>query len=222
LPDKVIVPSMWRMEEMHANFGATYLPTPIFHDEFAEALTENLQRKTKTNPRDLCINGRAAVHDRNGLGDLYAALEKAKGDFSVTVKAQENVVKHPDPRLEYDFSNVDKQSDLYKGFDALILPRRYAGQSLPMCEALLSGLPVVMPDIDPNDKVLPEEWLVPASKKGSFTARTEIDIYSVDPMTLATKLDTMDVGKQAKLKAYNLGLQFEAETLREAYRELTK
>jgi glycosyltransferase involved in cell wall biosynthesis len=46
-----------------------------------------------------------------------------------------------------------------------------------------------MPDIEPNNNILPPEWLVPAYKVGSFSPRTEVDIYEVDPKALADKID---------------------------------
>lgn len=38
----------------------------------------------------------------------------------------------------------------------MILPRKYAGLCLPMNEALMSGLPVIMTDIEPNNVILPK------------------------------------------------------------------
>ena len=59
---------------------------------------------------------------------------------------------------------------------------------MPMTEALASGLPVIMTDIDPNNKILPKEWLVPARKKSEFTARTVVEVYSADSDKLAEKI----------------------------------
>jgi glycosyltransferase involved in cell wall biosynthesis len=220
LPDRVITPSYWHLDELKQRFNAEYIPTPIFDDEFKEAREINFKRTGQR--KYLFMNGKTAIHDRNGLESLYAALELSKGDFTVTIKAQHDVKKHPDPRLIYDFSNPDNQADLYKDFDALILPRRYGGQSLPMCEALMSGLPVIMTDIDPNNKVLPSEWLVPAVKTGEFMTRTIIDIYSASPNALAYMLDNIYIGPKTKDYACYLGKEFEAETLRPKYEELTQ
>jgi hypothetical protein len=45
-----------------------------------------------------------------------------------------------------------------------------------------------MPKVSPNEQRLPEQWLVNANRAGSFTARTEIDIYETDPNFLAFKM----------------------------------
>ena len=50
-------------------------------------------------------------------------------------------------------------------------------------------MPVIMPNISPNNIWLPKEWLVPAAKTGSFLAKKRIDIYEADLVSLATKID---------------------------------
>lgn len=221
LPNKVIVPSKWMLKEMKQRFNAEYLPTPIFNDEFETVRAANLVGAYSP-PHYLFMNGKTAAMDRNGLESLYEALHHAKGNFTVTVKAQHDIKKHPDPRLVYDFSNPEDQQELYKGYDCLILPRRYGGQAMSMCEALLCAMPVVMSKISPNTEVLPEKWLVPATKTGELMTRTMLDVYSADAKALADMLDNIDLSKEAKLKAYEIGKQYEAENLRTRYEELVK
>jgi len=217
--DKLIQPSHWMKQEM-IMYRSKYLPTPIFEDEFRQARETNLKRTGKT--RYLFLNGKTAAHDRAGLESLYEALELSKGDFQVVVKAQGEIKKHPDPRLTYDFSNPEEQYKLYEGFDAMIHPRRYGGQSLPMSEALMSGLPVIMTDISPNNEVLPSYWLIPSTKTGEFMARTTIDIYSASPEYLAEKLDIWSITGTDLIKpiACELAKEYEAENLRGKYEEL--
>jgi glycosyltransferase involved in cell wall biosynthesis len=219
VPDVMIQPSLWYYSEMKDRFNSRYLPTPIFEDEFKQARETNLNRSGRNY---LFMNGKTAVHDRNGLESLYEALPLARGDFTVTIKAQHDIKKHPDPRLIYDFTNPDNQNELYEGYDALIQPRRYGGQTLSMCEALQSGMPVVMTNISPNNKVLPAEWLVDAEKIDSFMTRTLIDIYSAHPTYLAYTLDHLDTSKKSKLIAYKFSEQYDAERLRPQYEELLK
>jgi len=68
------------------------------------------------------------------------------------------------------------------------MPRRYGGACLPMNEALAAGLPVIMTDVDPNNKILPKEWLVSASKKTEFMARIMITVYESNIQELADRL----------------------------------
>ena len=59
---------------------------------------------------------------------------------------------------------------------------------MPMQEALSAGIPVIMPNIEPNAERLNEQWLVTAKSVGSFMTRTKIDIYQTDPNWLAFKM----------------------------------
>lgn len=195
LPDKIIMPSLWHMDEMAKDYDAEYIPTPLFDDEFTEVREKNLSR-TISKPRYLFNNGRQAIHDRNGLMTMYDALKYTNADFEIVVKAQGETPRTDDPRVSYDFSDIDKTSDLYDGYDAMIMPRRYAGQCLPMTEALSCGLPVIMTDIDPNNKILPKEWLIPADFMGTFMTRKPIELYSGNPKALAELLDHFTPDKQ--------------------------
>ena len=121
--------------------------------------------------------------------------------------------------------NVENTSDLYKDFDALILPRRYAGLCLPTNEALMSGLPVIMTDISPNNQLLPKEWLVKSRKTGEFKTRTMIDIFSVDIRELAKKIDWLvkqDLDDM-KIQAFAVGYDnFSNTVLLPKYQEILK
>lgn len=90
--------------------------------------------------------------------------------------------------MRIDREEPADERELYRWYDAMILPRRYAGACLPMNEALAAGLPVIMTDTDPNNKILPPYWLVPAEKKTEFMARTMIDVYSADHTALAGRI----------------------------------
>lgn len=196
LPDKIIMPSLWHMDEMARDFNAEYVPTPLFDDEFTEVREKNLSRKISDPRRYLFINGRQAIHDRNGLMTMYDALKYTNADFELVIRTQNGCPATDDPRVKYEYEDLPNQADLYDGFDAMIMPRRYAGQCLPMTEALACGLPVIMTDVDPNNKILPPEWLIPAEFMGTFMTRKEIQLYSGDPKALAAILDNFTPNKQ--------------------------
>ena len=102
----------------------------------------------------------------------------------------------------------------------MVLPRRYAGLCLPMNEALLSGLPVFMPRISPNNVILPDKWTVEANKIDEFKAKAIIDVYDVDPKALAKTVDEYMEKKDSLIKqeAFNIGfINFATESLRDKY-----
>lgn len=190
LPTKFLMPSYWKVTEMEKRFNGLvrYLPPPIDPQEFLEARKHNFNRKgTK---RFLHIVGTLAANDRNGTLDLLKALPHTKAQFELVIKSQQPLPSYyhtEDSRVKYVYDNqpIDR---LYYDFDALILPRRYGGLCLPMVEAMISGMPVIMTDIEPNSQTLPSNWLVKAEKQGSFFTRTEIDIYSAEPKELARRI----------------------------------
>ncbi len=227
IPDLFLMPSYWMIDEMRDKYGldrVKYLSPPIDENEFKEAREKNKDTVGKT--KFLHIIGTLAFHDRNGTLDLLRAVKKAKSDFKLVIRSQHKLPGKyliKDPRVEYRIKDVKKNSDLYRNFDALILPRRYGGLSLTTNEALLSGLPVMMTDISPNNKLLPKEWLVPARKVGSFQARAVIDYYSVGIDELAEKIDSWCDFLPDKKQAYQLGIiNFSMDILEPKYRELFK
>lgn len=228
LPTKFLMPSFWKITDMKQRFGeerVEYLPPPLDPNEFRAARQTNFARTGS--PKFLHVVGTLAAHDRNGTLTLIEAVTKfCRSDFDLTITSQhelppEYMVSHP--RLKYRLGNVVDQESLYTDYDALILPRRYGGLSLSTNEALMSGLPVIMPDISPNNQLLPKQWLVRATKTGEFSARTTIDIYTASPVSLAQKIDWLtlqDLG-DLKLEAFDIAYAaFSPSVLAQKYEDL--
>jgi glycosyltransferase involved in cell wall biosynthesis len=226
-PYKFLSPSYWHLGEMQNRFGkdnVVYLPPPIDPNEFKEARETNFNRHGQL--RFLHIVGTLAAHDRNGTLDLLEALKHTKSDFELIIHSQQELPPEymvNDNRVKYLMRSLDSSCDLYKDFDALIMPRRYGGLCLPVNEALMSGLPVLMTDTSPNNEWLPKEWLFKCQKSGEFMTRTMIDIYKSDIRDLAKKIDWLCQQNQDELKiqAFDLGYNNFSETvLLPKYKEL--
>lgn len=228
-PSKWLMPSLWKNEDMRLLFSnVEYLPPPIFMNDFKKARDKNLSRSGKK--RFVHIMGKAASHDRNGTFDLIDALKYSTSSFDLVIKSQFEVPEYTslvnDQRVSFDIQNVEDPEDLYKGFDAMIMPRRYGGLCLPMNEALSSALPVIMPDISPNNLILPKDWLVPASVDGSFMARTRIEIHKSDHIFLGKLLDRLCIIEDReleinKLRAYEIAYDnYSSDLLRDRYKKV--
>ncbi len=208
LPDKLVSPSKWHFDEARQLWGnVEYLPTPVFVDDFADVRAHNLVRTGKK--RFLHVAGRPAMNDRNGTQSLIAAMRYSRADFELVIKAQAGTLvnTYNDPRIIIDTSSPENEVELYRDFDAMVLPRRYGGQCLPMTEALCAGLPVIMTRVSPNDSVLPLHWLVNSVTNGRFMTRTWIDLHTVDYPELGQRLDlwaAKDLHND-KVNAYNIG-----------------
>jgi hypothetical protein len=95
-----------------------------------------------------------------------------------------------------------------------------------MNEALLSALPVFMTNVSPNNFVLPEKWLIDASKTEQLMTRTMLDVYSGDPVHLAHMVDKyINIKDKTEIKeqALILGVnKFAPGSLLEQYQQIIK
>lgn len=196
MPDMMILPSSWKEGEIrsHAEPLGTkvvQLHHPVDRDVFKFRL--------RSQKRLVHIAGNPAVHDRNGTFD---ALNASGGSLLVYVQ-KEAMARML--RARYSQSRVIEQVEdnieMYQMGDVLVFPRKYGGNCLPLNEALSCGMPVIMPDINPNNDLLPSEWLVPASVTGHFEPRAKVDIYTTDLQALRDKIDwfrSCDITEESK------------------------
>ena len=225
LPDVLISPSFWNFDLVYDKFSSkckvVHLPPPVSEERFAKARSINQNGNLN---KILHVAGKIADADRNGTNTVMEMLKYSTADYELVIKVQnperlEDISK--DPRLEIDTSNPDSNMDLYSGFDAMVLPRRYAGLCLPMNEALMSGLPVFMTDVSPNNFILPKDWLIESKQIGKIKTRSILPVYEANPRKLAEAIDNFINDKNKNIekeKAFMLGKElFSAESLREKY-----
>jgi hypothetical protein len=226
LPDVLLSPSSWNIDNVKERFGdqckVVHLPPPTSPETFRDVKAKNMGT---THRRILHIAGKKAAKDRNGTQTVVDMLKYSKADYELVIQTQTGFhTECNDPRLVIKYENPEKREDMYAGYDAMILPRRYAGLCLPMNEALLSGLPVFMTDVSPNNAVLPAEWLAESSKIAEFMAKTLIDVYAGDPQELARIVDNyVNSSSQddQKQRAYEIGYSnFATDELRDKYLEV--
>lgn len=195
LPSTILLPSTWYENEIRQllpDHDVRVLRPPVIMSDYKEARDINLKRTAKR--RFLHNVGRWCSSDRNGTLSLLEALEHTTADFELCIHSQGELPPEyilQDRRVRYDFTNVENNYDLYKDYDALIMPRRYAGLCLPMNEALASAMPVIMSSISPNTDILPNDWLVSAAPHDQLQTRILLDVYNVDAAELASKIDIL-------------------------------
>lgn len=226
LPDLFGLPSSWHYDD---------LPYPNKRLLRVPVATEKLPRHPERGliRRFLHVAGRPAVHDRNGTAETIAAFrDVACPDATLTVRVQVaaaadeyRALAGDDARITIDTTDMPRYGDAYRGFDVLVLPRKYGGLCLPMQEALGSGMPVIMTDVSPNDEMLPPEWLVPAARTGEFMTRTMIDIHTADVAALTDRLETFcaldeDQAEHEYATARILGAALSWDRLAPLYRDV--
>jgi len=226
LPDVLLAPSIWNLDVVVQKFGSKtkvmHLPPPTDQSLFNEAREINLSKDHK---RILHIAGKKAAKDRNGTESIISMMKHSKEDYELVIKSQTplNLICN-DSRVKIEIGNPDNRQDMYSGFDAMILPRRYAGLCLPMNEALMSALPVFMTDIPPNNHILPKEWLVESSLISLFRTKVRIELFEANKEKLANQIDEYVNNKnknEYKEKAYQIGIDnFSPDNLLDKYLEV--
>jgi hypothetical protein len=226
LPDVLLSPSLWNIEIVKEKFGSVcdviHLPPPTNESLFNKAKDNNF---SKDHNRILHIAGKKAAKDRNGTESIFEMIKHSKEDYELVIKSQTPLNPNcKDSRVKIEIGNPASREDMYDGFDAMILPRRYAGLCLPMNEALMSALPVFMTNVSPNNKILPEDWLVESTKIGSFRTKSMVDIYDISPDKFANIVDGYiknNNKKEFKEKALSIGLEnFSIDKLKQKYLEI--
>lgn len=173
-PDLLIAPSKWNYEKVQEFADQRKIPHVYLHCPVNRQVLP--PRKITKAKRFIHIGGKPAAHDRNGTEIVRRCNDMLPEALRVEILSQANG------------PGAVNYWDMYKEGDVMVLPRRYGGNCLPVNEALSAGMPVIMPDLSPNNQLLPREWMVPATKVGEFKPRMVIDIYEVDPRVLANKI----------------------------------
>lgn len=182
-PDMLIAPSKWHFNEIQEfadlnNIKHLYLHHPVDRNVFKFTMRET--------PTTMHVAGKPAANDRNGTEDYLFAVNN--GRVITQDKELARKYAHTFPNAKF-YTNIEDAYQIYQIGNIMVLPRRYGGNCLPLNEALSCGLPVIMPDISPNNELLPQEWLVKAKKTSQFEPRHPIDIYSVGTGNLREVID---------------------------------
>lgn len=193
-PDLFVAPSLWHYFSTRLE-NKIHLPVPIALDRFTPNPNPPKTPRTFLHPV-----GRPAIHDRNGTEDLINALPLVQSDITVIFRCQrpgyvQGLLQDRDFPANVDI-RVDDSAPRdywrnYEGIDAVIMPRRYGGLCLPANEALGAGVPILMPDIDPNHRWLPSEWLIPAQQMSEFQAVNAVMVHHIPPTTLSIYIDNL-------------------------------
>jgi glycosyltransferase involved in cell wall biosynthesis len=182
-PDVIILPSMWLYDEIKAHAESKGIQVFQIHHPVDR---QDFPYRKRTTKKIIHIAGKPAVNDRNGTWDFMKAFPNGVITTQSTDLAKQITMRYRHCNV---FSNVEDPKFLYQLGDVLVFPRKYGGNCLPLNEALSTGMPVIMPDISPNNHLLPEEWLVKANYIGFFEPRTKVDMYQVDESSMAQKAE---------------------------------
>lgn len=184
-PDVIWAPTTWRLDLLPA--GTPVVPVPVPTDTFTHVGREPSRRFLHV--------GAPAFHDRNGTELLRQALGYLTVPIELSVTGWEGGLTLPQcrvrPRVSFP-AESDWRADIYDGCGALVLPRRYAGLSLPMQEAAALGFPIVTLDLEPQRSWVHPETLVPATAGPDVRmAGGVVNVADASPRRLAAVLDRL-------------------------------
>lgn len=172
-------PTTWRSDELSI---AHYVPMPITLHPTA--------RPRHHAAMFLHVAGHRASRDRNGTRAVIQSLRQTKAP--VTIRTQTPIPPVRSPNITVQHRNFPTTNDLFAGADCLILPRRYAGLSLVMDEALARGMPVIASDRIPERDWLPPDTLVPAPINGIVhTPAGHIPTHNPMPAAIAKTVNRL-------------------------------
>lgn len=184
-PDGWWNPTSWRMEVLPE--GTRHVPFPVDLTKFPDR--HRWRDQPSREPRFLHPVGRASIFDRAGTETFSRACHLAQ-TLDATITSLDPLPADLQPSGEWvkvEIGATPNYWDAYRGFDVMVLPRKYGGLSLPTNEAMASGLAVVMSGAPPNF-----DWPVigiPASKGGRVPLPAGwMPLVDVDAGALANEL----------------------------------
>jgi hypothetical protein len=182
-------PTTWRQGLLPV--GTVHVPVPVAMDRFSSRSVKDPDGRLRV----LHVGGRQAIYDRNGTQIVLQSCVFMENRVDVVITSQDGRVHAPmqrghGVRVQIREGNIENYWDLYRGFDVLVMPRRYGGLSLPVQEAMAAGLVVVMSDCSPN-----RDWpIMPVPVVDWSRARMpggEIDLAAVSARSLGAAIDRL-------------------------------
>lgn len=178
---EIVLPTSW---EAHRVPGSSVMPMPVDRDR--------LPYRQRTEARTFWHPCAPAMEDRNGTGIVLGALHHVTKPCRVILTGTGYTgVEQIGPVRVERVGERENYWDGYEDADVMILPRRYGGLSLPVQEALSSGMPVVMLDCGPyvhTSGVV----AVPTTASRDYPMKGGLfPIFDTDPTLLARVMDDL-------------------------------
>jgi len=200
-PDVMWVPTKWELSRMPD--GTRIVPVPVPTDTFAGTERRYIGRWLHM--------GAPAFHDRNGTLTVIDALAHVTKPIEVLFTGRTRpppIRNHHGTSVTVEWtpgSCVERRDAYPDDCQGLILPRRYAGLSLPMQEAAALGWAIAASDLPPQNEWLPPEMTAPARLKRQVRmAGGVFNVHECGPAALAAVMDRAQIDLAAKASRASL------------------
>lgn len=161
--------------------------------------TEKIKFKQRDKANVFVHNaGTLGIGGANGTQELLDAIPKVKSDVKFIIRSQKPI-KINDPRVDLRVGNVPNYWEMYDEGDVFVSPQKFRATSLPIQEAMASGMPVLCTDIPPFNEFVSYTFAY-KEKRREMLSRM-VNFYVPDVDSLANKIDELagqDISKQSK------------------------
>lgn len=169
------------------------LPTPI--NRKLIPFRERTEAKTF-----IFNNGHGGWGGRNSLNEFFQALPFIKSDIKFKVRTQvpfEDAIN--DSRVEMETGDIPYEKLWEEGDIALHL-HKFDGLSLPLNEAMSSGMPIISINQKPQNTFLPKELLIEPEATTRIKIYRDIDFSILSPFKIAEMIDKVANMSSDKIK----------------------
>lgn len=205
-PDLFLAPSTWHLDRWPT--PTVYLPTPVATDRLRWKLRDKVNRVVH-------VAGHRAMQDRNGTRLAMRMMRYVGSDVKMIVRSQQRLARPVvggENRIDIRTDDIPNYWDLYEGGDALVFPRRFGGQCLPISEALALGMPVVSLNVEPQRRFLHPDLLVRPRKGRTIRVQSgDVAWYDADPKAIARVVDALATSETLATEASELARDWTLE-----------
>lgn len=188
-PGQFLCPSLLDLDYFPDN--SVYLPVPV----------SGVKWKRRDRARVFVHNaGNLGLMGRNGTAELVQALQYITSPAQIIIRSQKPLSRELHEEIARQSSRVDvhyscgdyPHEKLYDYGDVFLFPEKFNGLSLPLQEALGSGMLVMASARYPNTTYLPTEPLIPVGsyRRNRVSQRcVEFDEAVIAPKAIAECVD---------------------------------
>lgn len=133
--------------------------------------------------------GNGGLDGRNGTKELIEAMQYVKSPIQLIIRSQAGNIECDDPRVTIVNKSLPKE-ELWKEGDVFIFPEQFNGLSLPIQEALASGMLVMATRRFPTDTYCPLKPLLFNRLTKKSASYISFDRAFPHPMDIARDIDT--------------------------------
>lgn len=184
MPDLFLCPSKLDLDEMPKGEPKVFIPTPINR--------EILPFKRRTEAKTFIFNnGHGGFGGRNSLAEFLQAIPLVKSDVQFLIRSQVPFEPINDARVIVQMEELNYE-DLWNEGDVYLHLHKYDGLSLPLNEAMSSGIIPIAPDFYPHNEFLPKEVLFEPEAEARVTLMPnfrDITTHLISPVAIAKKID---------------------------------